>query len=163
MILVRSGFQHLEVIDSDVIEPSNLNRQQFFLAELGQKKVHVLKERLLAINPEADVRIHDVHWTPENGDQYFQGSDFVIEAFDKAEWKHLFVDYYHDKAPVVVSGNGMAGLLEKKPMTVKKVGNIYFVGDRETDTRQGHPPMAPRVTMCAAMMAEVVLDLTLKN
>ena len=85
----------------------------------------------------------------------------MVEAFDVADWKHKFVDHYHDKAKVIVSGVGMAGLVEKKPMTVKRIGNIYFVGDRATDSHQGHPPMAPRVTACAAMMAEIVLDLTL--
>ena len=56
----------------------------------------------------------------------------------------------------------MAGLLEKEDMTIKKVGNVYIVGDHETDSADGHPPMAPRVTACAANMAEIVLDLTLK-
>ena len=55
----------------------------------------------------------------------------------------------------------MAGLTQKEPMTVKKVGNVYICGDRSTDSHQGHPPMAPRVSACSAMMAEVVLDLTL--
>ena len=75
--------------------------------------------------------------------------------------KHQFIDTYQDKVKTLVSGVGMAGLLEKKPMAVKKVGNIYFVGDLTTDSGQGHPPMAPRVTACAAMMAEIILDLTL--
>jgi hypothetical protein len=48
-------------------------------------------------------------------------------------------------------------------MTVKKMGNVYICGDRSTDSSQGHPPMAPRVTQCAAMMAEIILDLTLQN
>ena len=55
----------------------------------------------------------------------------------------------------------MAGLTKKKPMTIKSIGNITFVGDQSTDSALGHPPMAPRVTACAAMMAEIVLDLTL--
>ena len=46
-------------------------------------------------------------------------------------------------------------------MRVKKLGNVYMVGDYTTDNAQGHPPMAPKVTACAAMMAEVVLDLNL--
>ena len=62
----------------------------------------------------------------------------------------------------MISGVGMAGLMEKKPMTVKKMGNVYICGDRTTNSHEGHPPMAPRVTQCAAMMAEIVLDLTLE-
>lgn len=161
MILTRSGFKHFEIIDQDVIDASNLNRQQFFIHEIGQDKVSVLKKRLLDINPDLNITAHKTKWTPETGDQYFKGFDFVIEAFDVAEWKHKFVSFYHDKAPMMVSGVGMAGLIEKKPMTVKKTGNIYFVGDLATDSALGHPPMAPRVTACAAMMSEIVLDLTL--
>lgn len=161
MILVRSGFKHLEIIDQDVIDASNLNRQQFFIQEIGQSKVAVLQQRLKNINPDLDLVVHKLQWSPQIGGQFFRGCDFVIEAFDAAQWKHAFVDFYHDKAPVVVSGVGMAGLLEKKPMGVKKTGNVYFVGDLSTDSASGHPPMAPRVTACAAMMSEIVLDLTL--
>lgn len=77
------------------------------------------------------------------------------------EWKHRFVQYYATRVKVLVSGVGMAGLFEKRPMTVKKIGNVYICGDLNTDSAQGHPPMAPRVTQCAAMMAEIILDLTL--
>jgi NADH dehydrogenase FAD-containing subunit len=55
----------------------------------------------------------------------------------------------------------MAGLTQKEPMSVKKLGNVYICGDRSTNSHEGHPPMAPRVTACAAMMAEIILDLTL--
>ena len=161
MILVRSGFNKIEILDQDVIDASNLNRQQYYLAEIGQPKVEVTKKRLLEINPDLDITIHQAKWSPETAGKYFKDCDFMVEAFDVADFKHKFVDYYHDKAKVMISGIGMAGLVEKKPMTIKKIGNIYFVGDRTTDSHQGHPPMAPRVTACAAMMAEIVLDLTL--
>jgi len=162
MILVRTGFKHLEIIDQDVIDPSNLNRQQYFADEVGQSKVEVTKKRLLAINPDAQITIHQTQWNEDNGGQFFKGFDFIVEAFDVVDWKHRFVQYYAPRFPVVVSGVGMAGLLEKKPMSVKKVGNIYICGDLSTDSHQGHPPMAPRVTQCAAMMAEIILDLTLR-
>ncbi len=163
VILARSGFHHFEILDQDTIDPSNLNRQQYFLDEVGKVKVEVLKKRLLDINPDLRITTHRVHWTPETaGDRYFLGCQFIVEAFDQAEWKFRFVEFYQNKARFLISGNGMAGLLEKKPMQVKKMGNVYIVGDYTTDSAQGHPPMAPRVTACAAMMAEVVLDLALQ-
>ena len=162
VILTRSGFDHFEILDQDTIDPSNLNRQQYFLDEVGKAKVAVLKKRLLDINPEVRVGIHQAHWTPEAGNQYFSGCQLIVEAFDQAVWKFQFVEYYQDKTKFLVSGNGMAGLLEKKPMRVKRLGNIFMVGDFSTDSGQGHPPMAPRVTACAAMMAEIVLDLALQ-
>ena len=162
VMLVRSGFTQLEIIDFDTIDPSNLNRQQYFINEIGEFKVEILKKRLLDINPAAHIVIHQTKWTPEIGAQFFKDCDFIVEAFDQTMWKHKFVDFYHDKAKALVSGIGMAGLLEKQPMKIKKVGNIYFAGDGITDAAQGHPPMAPRVSACAAMMAEVILDLTLQ-
>ena len=161
MMLVRSGFKHLEIIDQDVIDASNLNRQQYFTAEIGSPKVEMLKKRLLDINPDADILIHQLKWHEGNAENFFKGFDFIVEAFDVTDWKYRFVQYYSPRFPVIVSGVGMAGLSEKKPMTVKKIGTVYICGDRSTDSAQGHPPMAPRVTQCAAMMAEIILDLTL--
>jgi sulfur carrier protein ThiS adenylyltransferase len=161
MMLVRTGFKHIEMIDQDVIDASNLNRQQFYADEIGLPKVNTLKKRLLAINPDAHIITHHHHWDETIGESFFRGFDYIVEAFDVAEWKFRFVQYYQPRFPLIVSGVGMAGLLEKKPLSVKKVGNVYFCGDLTTDSHQGHPPMAPRVTQCAALMAEVLLDATL--
>ena len=161
MMLVRTGFKHLEIIDQDIIDASNLNRQQYFSNEVGLVKVEVTKKRLLDINPDATILIHQTQWNEDSGESFFKGFDFIVEAFDVVDWKYRFVQYYAPRFPVVISGVGMAGLIEKQPMSVKKVGNIYICGDRSTDSHQGHPPMAPRVTQCAALMAELILDLTL--
>lgn len=161
MMLVRTGFKNLEIIDQDLIDASNLNRQQFFLKEIGLPKVEVTKKRLLDINPDAVITIHHKQWNEELGDSLFNGCDIIVEAFDNVEWKSRFAQFYAPRFPVVVSGVGMAGLTQKKPMTIKKVANIYICGDLSTDSHQGHPPMAPRVTQCAGMMAELVLDISL--
>ncbi|MBF0490401.1 MAG: ThiF family adenylyltransferase, partial [Candidatus Omnitrophica bacterium] len=147
--------------DQDVIDASNLNRQQYFANEVGCVKVDVTKKRLLDINPDATIVVHKTQWNEGNADSFFKGFDFIVEAFDVADWKCRFVQYYAPRFPIVVSGVGMAGLTQKEPMTIKKAGNIYICGDRSTNSHDGHPPMAPRVTACAAMMAEVILDLTL--
>lgn len=161
--LVRSGFKHLEIIDYDRIAVSNLNRQQYFLREVGLAKVTVLKQHLLNINPEADITIHARKWSLETAERYFGNCDVIIEAFDQAVVKRAFVEYYQSRAKVVVSGNGVAGKDSKALLRVKKVGNIYFVGDQATAVSKQHPPLAPRVMACAALMAGVVLDLSLKE
>jgi len=161
MMLARSGFKHFEIIDRDVIEASNLNRQQYFSDEVGLPKVEQLQKRLLDINPDAKVIIHQTEWNEGNAPAFFKGFDFIVEAFDGADFKSRFVQYHSPKFPAIISGVGMAGLSEKKLMSVKKMGNVYICGDRSTDSALGHPPMAPRVTQCAAMMAEIILDLAL--
>ena len=142
--------------------PYSEDSSTWLFIDVDNVKVEILKKRLLDINPDLLMKVHQVHWTPQTGDQYFFGCQFIVEAFDQAESKFRFVEFYQSKTKFLVSGNGMAGLLEKKPMRVKKLGNVYLVGDYTTDSAQGHPPMAPRVTACAAMMAEVILDLALQ-
>lgn len=161
MMLVRSGFKHLEIIDKDVIDASNLNRQQYFMKEIGLSKVAITQQRLLDINPDLNINVHHGEWTETIGNQFFKNADFIVEAFDNVDWKFRFAQFYAQRFPVVVSGVGMAGLTTKQPLSVKKIGNLYICGDRSTNAHEGHPPMAPRVTQCAGLMAEVILDLTL--
>jgi sulfur carrier protein ThiS adenylyltransferase len=162
IILARCGFKHFEILDYDLIEESNLNRQQFFIGDIGTIKVDSLKKFLISINPDIHLISHLVKWEAPEADRYFRDCDYIVEAFDQAAYKKAFVEYYQDKAKAVISGNGMAGLKKKKPLLVKKMENIYLVGDLFTDGEQGHPPLAPRVTACAAMMAEIILDLVLE-
>lgn len=161
MMLVRSGFKKIDIVDKDVIDASNLNRQQYFIDEIGQPKVDITRKRLLDINPSLDLRVYHREWNEKEAEQLFFNCQFIVEAFDVADWKYRFVQYYQKRCDVIVSGNGMAGLLDKKPMMVKRLGNLFLVGDGQTNSHDGHPPMAPRVTQCAAMMAEIVLDVTL--
>lgn len=163
MILARSGFKYFEILDQDIIDASNLNRQQYFLSEIGLPKVTVTRQRLLDINPDLTIIAQQANWTPTDGEKYFQHCDYVVEAFDQAQEKCNFVNYYFNQKKLVVSGNGMAGLMTANPLTRRQVGNIIFIGDAITDTAQGHPPMAPRVTQCAAMMAEAILNHTLEE
>jgi sulfur carrier protein ThiS adenylyltransferase len=159
--LVRCGFRQFEVLDFDTVSDSNLNRQFYFLDDIGQAKVDALRKHLTRINPDVDVTVHHVRWSPENGKTFFQNCSVIVEAFDRADIKKSFVEYYASRRPLIVSGVGMAGTNRKTPMAVKRIGNIYFVGDGTSDIHDGLPPMATRVLTCAAMMAEVILDLTL--
>ncbi len=102
-----------------------------------------------------------IKWHADTKINPFNKCSIIVEAFDRADQKKLFVEFYQDKADYVVSGNGMAGLTSKKPLEIRRFKNVFIVGDNLTDTAEGHPPMAPRVAQCAAMMAETVLDLTL--
>jgi sulfur carrier protein ThiS adenylyltransferase len=161
VILTRTGFRNFEIIDRDVVEASNLNRQDYTVNDIGKPKADLLKNRLEAINPGVFVVTHPAEWTRANAGSFFQGFPILIEAFDKAEFKRDFVEWATANAGCVVSGNGMAGLTGGDPTSVKQTGNIYIVGDRTTSITDGHPPLAPRVVQCAAKMAEIVLRITL--
>jgi len=60
-----------------------------------------------------------------------------------------------------VSGNGLAGISSLKNFEVKRVGRIYIVGDRKTGVSKTHPPLAPSVTACASLMAQIILRASL--
>ena len=161
VILARTGFRCFEIIDKDVVEASNLNRQHYTLADIGKPKVECLKRSLLSINPDIELTLHQQEWTKEKASGLLQGCTVMVEAFDKAAFKFDFVEYYRTRAPYVVSGNGMAGLDVTTELSIRKTGNIFIIGDGTTDISDGHPPLAPRIMECAAKMAKTILQLTL--
>ena len=160
-MLARSGFRKFVVMDFDTVEPANLNRQFFFLEDVGKPKAGALAARLRSINPNIVCDCHDTAWHPTLAVDPFLPCDILIEAFDKAETKAAFINHYSDKAPYIVSGNGMAGI-SGPPLSVHRHGNVFIIGDEQTEAGDRHPPMAPRVTVCAAMMAEIVLKVVLE-
>ena len=161
VILARTGFCNFEILDKDVVEASNLNRQNYTLADIGKPKVECLKQFLLSINPDIQLTLHQQEWTKDKASGLFQDCTVMVEAFDKAAFKFDFVEYYRVRVPYVVSGNGMAGLDITTELSIRKAGNVFIVGDGTTDITDGHPPLAPRVMECAAKMANTVLQLTL--
>jgi sulfur carrier protein ThiS adenylyltransferase len=161
-ILLRTGFRRLTIVDKDKVEASNLNRQAYTLADIGKPKAQALKKHLLKINPDAEITSCDREWRPDETGRIFSQCPILVEAFDQADVKTAFVAWASTRASWVVSGNGMAGLSGGDPTKVRKVGNIYIVGDEKTSIHDGQPALAPRVLQCASKMAEIVLALTLK-
>ena len=91
MHLVRAGVRHLTVVDFDVVNESNLNRQFFFRDQLGLKKVEALKANLLRIDPDADIRSVDLRLDAASARETFADCDIVVEAFDVVEAKAMLV------------------------------------------------------------------------
>lgn len=86
--LARAGVGHLILVDFDVIEPTNLNRQSLALTtNLGRKKVEIAQERIAAIHPEVAVTAHPVYVNKENAASLIAGADVVIDAIDHVEAK----------------------------------------------------------------------------
>lgn len=91
--LIRTGLTHLTIVDGDVVQPSNVNRQLPATREtLGRPKVEALRERLLSINPDAEIVAVHQYLTPalsqgegetsESSDFRFEEYDYVIDAID---------------------------------------------------------------------------------
>lgn len=87
--LVRSGVGHFDLIDKDTVSESNLNRQIIATHKtIGRQKTEVMRERMLEINPQADVKIHNCFFLPENSDSFsFAEYDYVVDAVDTVKAK----------------------------------------------------------------------------
>lgn len=160
--LARAGIGKLILIDFDVVDISNLHRQQYKANQVGMYKTEALKENLLEINPYITIESHTVRMTEENAVELVSEADIVCEAFDKAEYKAMVVNAvltdFKDK--IIVSGSGMAGFSSANDIVTKKLSKrFYLCGDGISDVNDGIGLIASRVMVCAAHEAHIVLRL----
>ena len=80
--LVRTGVGHFDIVDDDKVCLTNINRQIIATRKtVGKDKVEVMKERMLDINPKADIRVHKCFFLPENADDFpFEEYDYVVDS-----------------------------------------------------------------------------------
>ena len=162
--LARTGVGHLHLIDFDIVEPSNLNRQQYKIKHLGLHKTEALKSEIEEINPFIKVTIDTVKVTEENIKTLFKDDDIICEAFDNPTAKALIVNGLLECYPLkkIVSASGMAGYESNNTIITKKItDNFYLCGDGKTGAMLGRGLMAPRVSICAGHQANMVLRLIL--
>ncbi len=158
--LARVGVGKLVLVDFDVVEPSNLNRQQYFIDQLGQTKAAALEANLRRINPYVEYAARCVRVTPDNIDELFGQVDIMVEAFDRADQKAMLLQSF--KSAPLVAASGLAGYGSGETIGVRKMGErVYIVGDLETGAAPGCGLMAPRVGIVAHMQANLVLRILL--
>jgi len=164
--LVRIGIGQLNIVDFDVVEPSNLNRQQYFIDQIGTPKVIALKENLRRINPASDINIFNQKVVPENIAEFFGEVDILVEAFDTAEQKAMLTNYFLRNFPdkFLVAASGIAGYESSNTIrTTKVTEKFYLCGDGVSAAEPGRGLMAPRVGIAAHHQANTVLQLLLNN
>ena len=161
MHLVRSGVKHITIADFDVVNESNLNRQFFFRDQIGQKKVEAIKENLLRIEPDADIRAVDMRLDASSAREIFADCGIVVEAFDAVDAKVMLVSAFASSGKKLVTASGLAGWGRSNAMRVRKMGSIVAIGDGETSVGDGAAPVSPRVGIAAAMEANAVVSLLL--
>lgn len=161
--LARVGIGKLIIADYDIIEESNLNRQYFFYDQIGKEKVFTLKENINKINPSVIVEAYQIKLQPDDIKSIYQNCDIIVEAFDKAEMKEMIIEtvqsYFPEK--FLVSGIGLAGYGKNELLKTERFGKLIIVGDRQNETNEDNPPLAPRVGAVSNMMANVILELLL--
>ena len=166
VMLARSGIGKLLLVDFDVVDVTNLNRQMYFIPQLGKPKAEALPELLYQINPYAACESVCVKVTPENVRELFYDYPIVCEAFDCPDQKAMLVRELLVQCPktTVISGNGMAGYADINEIkTQQMMRRLYVCGDQNTDVGSGIGLIAPRVAACAAHEANKVLQLIMQE
>ena len=159
LFLVRCGFKRFRLVDFDVVEYSNLNRQFFFAAQIGCKKVDALKENLLLINPDLEIETLPEKIEQGTARELFVDCDAVVEALDQAESKRMLVEATMNSDKLLVAASGLAGWGRIDDIKVHRVkDNFYLVGDLVSEVGYGCPVLAPGVNVAAAKQADVVLS-----
>ena len=122
--LVRTGVGHFDLIDDDQVCLTNLNRQIIATrSTVGKNKVDVMKERMLDINPKADITVHKCFFLPENADDFdFKSYDYVVDAVDTVTAKIEIIKRCKNDDVPVISCMGAGNKLDPSRF---RVADIY--------------------------------------
>jgi len=162
--LARIGVGKLILVDFDVVEPSNLNRQQYFTHQIGMPKVEALQKNIAMINPYVKIETFLEKLDRNNMERIFKEAEVVVEAFDRAEEKAMLINAVSEKMPdkYIVAASGVAGYGDNNEIkTVGFSSKIFIVGDQKTAAQPGIGLMAPRVGIAAHHQANTVLRILL--
>ena len=122
--LARSGVYKFVLVDNDKVSLTNINRQIIAtMDKIGQYKCDVMKERILSINPEAEVEIHNCFFLPSNQDEFdFSSYDYVVDAVDTVTAKIAIIMKSNESNVKVISAMGAGNKINP---TMIEVADIY--------------------------------------
>lgn len=184
-LLVRTGFINIVLVDYDVVELKNLNRQNYFISDIGKEKTDALKEILLNINPY--VRVTTVNTFLDKGKllgiikKY--SPDIIVEAVDKVELKATIFETALTLKKFLITASGIGGFGDIDKIKIIRRKNYTMIGDLKTesisayslntqknrvkskiaDNNKTKMPLAPKVVATAAIQADEVLRKILKG
>lgn len=166
IMLARTGIGHLHLIDFDVVEPSNLNRQAYKVKHLGLPKARALAEEIHETNPFVTVTAENLRLTEENIPELLAEDPIICEAFDNPAAKAMLVNTVTLAFPnkYILAASGMAGYGSSNAIVTRKItDHFYLCGDGSTAAQPGQGLMAPRVMICAGHQANMALRLLLQE
>lgn len=125
--ICRSGVGEMTIIDGDVVDPSNRNRQLPALSTThGQSKAEIMAERLLAINPELKLHVIKEFVMPEKVEGLLEGNpDYVVDAIDSITPKLTFIKAAYAKGLKIVSSMGAGAKLDPTQLQVTDISKTY--------------------------------------
>jgi tRNA A37 threonylcarbamoyladenosine dehydratase len=125
--ICRSGVGEMTIIDGDVVDPTNRNRQLPALATThGQSKVQLMADRLMQINPELKLHVINEFVMPEKVEKMLEGNpDYIIDAIDSVTPKLTFMKAAYTKGMKIVSSMGAGGKLDPTALRVVDISKTY--------------------------------------
>ena len=126
--LARCGVGHIDIFDNDVVSPSNLNRQIIALhSTLGKKKVDVMRERLLDINPELDITANDVFYSAENAELFpLSKYDYIADAIDSLPSKLELIRRAKESGTEIISSMGTGNKLDPTKLEISDISKTEY-------------------------------------
>lgn len=158
--LARAGVGKIHIIDFDMVDISNLNRQQYFPEQLGMYKTDALMETLSRIAPYCEITADCVRLDRNNIPVLLKDDNIICEALDNAEEKAILVNSVLENFPekYLVSGSGMSGIDSANTIKTRRVmKKFYLCGDGESDIADGTGLYSSRVMVCAGHQAHTIL------
>jgi tRNA A37 threonylcarbamoyladenosine dehydratase len=125
--LARAGVGALDLVDNDVVEISNLNRQIIALySTIGQTKVEVAAARLKDINSNIKLKINKIFYLPENKEQFnFKEYDYVIDAIDTVAGKILLIEQAIEAGVPIISAMGAGNKLDATKLMITDISKTH--------------------------------------
>lgn len=156
--LVRSGFVNFYLYDYDVVEINNLNRQFYFLDQIGKPKILALEENLRKINPELNIVSKQIKIDKDNIKELFKECNVIVEAFDDAIFKKILAEEFLNSNKLIVSVSGIAGIGGSEKIQIRKIKrNFFLIGDFESEVNQMNKAYSPKVNVAASIQADIIL------
>ena len=162
--LARVGVGTLILADFDCVDPTNLNRQHYFMDQIGMAKVEAMAVNIRRMNPYVQLILHQKKCDRNNIPILFQKVDVLVECFDdpvmKATAFRLALTQMKNMG--YVGASGMAGFGDSNLITTRHYSKqIYLVGDEVSEVKPEEGLMAPRVGIVAHHQANQVLRILL--
>ena len=121
--LARSGVGSFDLIDNDTVSVSNLNRQIIATTDtIGKSKVEVMRDRILSINPTAQITIRQEFFLPEKKEEYnFSEYAYVVDAVDTVTAKIAIIQFSKEAGVPVISSMGTGNKLNPMELEVTDI------------------------------------------
>lgn len=163
--LTRLGIGNLVLIDFDIVEKENLNRQYYFLDQIGMYKIDAMKENIKKINPNVKLKLHKKRLKKGSISNYFKKVDVIIEALDNARIKTEFIEEILLTLPKkpIVAASGVTGYKNPDRIQTKKLGKLFLVQDEQALSADEDILYAPRVCIMANWEANLAVEIILSD